>query len=342
MREKEGRMETTHGIAAHARRIREEFRQMGAEGHRLRMPAAWRAPLLFASPHSGRVYTESFKAASPLPLRDLRRNEDALVDRLFESCVELGAPLLEANFPRSYLDANRAADDLPPEWVEPVTPVPGRPGLRGRGADKWVADKRGGAPRRARLGLGVVPLIIDDRLAIYRHPPSREEALARVEALHGPYHAALQELTERSVREFGSCLLIDCHSMPGFAAGIPKSGMPKRGIPKRGTRRADIILGDGHGRTARARTLDMLESAFARRGYRVGRNHPYAGGYATLHYGRPDRGVEAVQVEINRELYLNRLTFRPRPGFETLARDIRDICAELIEELAPRRIEAAE
>ena len=312
--------------------IRDAF---GGVGHDVLRPRLWRAPVVFASPHSGNIYPDSFRDVSPLPLRDLRRNEDAHVDSLFAHVTELGAPLLRARFPRCYVDANRAGDDLPPEWRDSASEV--------RRSAKTVRSSKIGKPAKARsqgranLGLGVVPLIINERLGIYRHPPSRAEVRARIAALHAPYHAELARLLEESHRGFGRALLVDCHSMPGFAAGVRRGG---RAVAAE--RRADIILGDGHGRTAGAGTVDLLERLFAARGYRVGRNRPYAGGHTTLHYGQPDLGREAIQIEINRDLYLNAVTLAPKPGFERLRADLRAICEELMEAISPDRAEAAQ
>ena len=291
--------------------LRAEFGQ----GFDLRAPAFPRAGVVFASPHSGAHYPDAFVAGSGLGREALRRNEDALVDALFSCAPASGAPLLSARFPRSFVDVNRAGDDLPPEWQEPGA-VP--------------AVREGSAAYRARLGLGVVPLLISEREAIYSHPPSAAAVHARLDCLYRPYHSALKAQLDGALRRWDGALLVDCHSMPGSAVG------------RRGTPRADIVLGDAHGRAAREGTTALLEELFKARGYRVARNHPYAGGFATLHYGRPDRGVEAVQVEINRDLYLDPVTLGPSRGYARLSRDIAGIVGELVAARAPGLREAAE
>ena len=291
--------------------LRAEFGQ----GFDLRAPAFPRAGVVFASPHSGSHYPDGFIEASGLSADALRRNEDALVDTLFACAPAAGAPLLSARFPRSFVDVNRAGNDLPPEWREP-------------GADS--SFRQGSAAYRAHLGLGVVPLIISEREDIYRHPPSADAVRARLDALYHTYHAALGQQLDGARRRWGRALLVDCHSMPGSAVG------------RRGTPRADIVLGDAHGRAAAADTTALVEELFSARGYRVARNHPYAGGFATLNYGQPDRGVEAVQIEINRDLYLDPVTLGPNRGFSKLSRDIAGIVGELVAARAPGLQEAAE
>ena len=312
-----------------------ELAAFGGRGHDVVRPAravGWRAPVVFASPHSGDVYPPAFRAGSDQPLRVLARNADARVDDLFAGVTELGAPLISARFPRCYVDANRAGDDLPPEWADAWE----------KGCSGHSTPQEASLPAsayRADMGLGVVPLVIGERVGIYRHPPGVEAVRARLDALYRPYHGALADLLEEARSRFGRAVLVDCHSMPGFAAASVKGGRGNGAAP---VRRADIVLGDGHGTTASADVVDRLEAAFERRGFRVVRNRPYAGGFSTLHYGRPHSGVEAVQIEINRDLYLNPATGRVKRGYGRLVVDLRGVCAEVIAGLAPDMRAAAE
>ena len=308
--------------ATDADRRRALLRAFGGRGHDVHLPESWTSPVVFASPHSGGIYPDLLLRASPLTRRELRRNEDAFVDRLVACAPEFGAPMVSARFPRCFVDVNRASDDLPPEWREPCS------GALEAGASPTAAY-------RARMGLGVVPLVISENLSIYRHPPSREAVKARVEALYKPYHDTLRSLLHRAREAWGEALLVDCHSMPGFAAEV-------RGSRGRPNRRADIVLGDAHGRAASGVVTDLLHRAWERRGYHVVRNHPYAGGHTTLHYGRPSEGLHAVQVEINRDLYLHPVTLAPKPGFERLQRDMRGIVEEVTEAMRPGVALAAE
>lgn len=263
-------------------------------------PKSLTSPLIFASPHSGACYPPSFLSRSECSLTDLRQNEDAYIDALLACVTDFGAPLLSANFPRCYVDANRAPDELPKDWDG--------------SAKKLTA--------RAKAGFGVIPLIIAQNKPIYKTPLPKSIAALRMKALYYPYHDALKSLIAQAQNHFGQALIIDCHSMPGFAP--------------MGARRADIVLGDRYGLSCQPHVMDAIEHAFTSRGYSVTRNYPYAGGYVTQHYGVPSTGVEAVQIEINRDLYQNAVTLKAKPKpYQKLAADLADITEELIERLSP-------
>jgi len=236
-------------------------------------PARLCSPLIFSSPHSGSIYPKRFLAASRLDPLTLRRSEDAFVDELFLPCVALGAPLLRAKFPRAYLDVNREPYELDPKVFEGSLPE--------------YANTRS---LRVAVGLGTVPRVVGDAQPIYRQPISVSEGLGRIEALYRPYHERLRALVERTQRRFGLAVLIDCHSMPSNAADI--GGF-------------DIVLGDRYGASAAPRVIEILETSLLGAGYRVRRNKPFAGGFITEHFGAPDKGIHAVQIEIARALYLD-------------------------------------
>lgn len=273
-------------------------------GHAIERPAHWRAGVIFASPHSGNIYPQAFRSASILSSAQLRRNEDMYVDRLVSGAVAAGAPLLSARFPRCYVDVNRAPDELPQCW-----------------SDAPIKESA-----RAQAGIGVVPTHIGERAPIYRRPPSRADAKARVEQLYHPYHAALRGLIDEAQSRFGQALLVDCHSMPGFAP--------------MGSRRPDIILGDRFGQSCHPETLSDLRQILQAEGLSVAVNYPYAGGYVTDHYGRPDEGVEVIQIEINRDLYLNPITFAPKRGYDALADRLSHIVRQIIDSRAPQALAA--
>jgi N-formylglutamate amidohydrolase len=233
-------------------------------------PARRTAPFVFASPHSGRLYPSSFVAASRLGPIGLRRSEDAFVDELFMGVVECGAPLLAARFPRAYLDVNRAPGELDISMFDAPLGVSNDP-----------------AGPRVQAGLGVIPRIVRDGAEIYRGRLAASEAGERLTHLYHPYHAALSRLIEETRAQFGFAVLVDCHSMPS-AAAVP-----------------DVVLGDRYGISAAASLMRAAERMFERHGFSIARNSPYAGGYTTHLYGRPGRGVHALQVEINRSLYLD-------------------------------------
>jgi len=272
----------------------------------LYMPDRLQTGTVFASAHSGAIYPASFVKRSALSLADLRRNEDTFVDALFRPVQALGAPLLAARFPRCFVDVNRAHDEVPDEWLPDFGP----------------------STPRANLGLGVVPTIISEKREIYSRPLRPSVVEARLKALYRPYHTALKSLLSEAQDMFGSALLIDCHSMPGYSAS--------------GKRRSDIILGDRFGTSCHPDTLEQVKTAFKRQGYAVTLNHPYAGGYVTSHYGRPEQGIEAIQVEINRDLYLNPVNQTKNRDYDKLAADLTLITKEIIDGFGQRELIAAQ
>ncbi|MGN6096207.1 MAG: N-formylglutamate amidohydrolase [Bosea sp. (in: a-proteobacteria)] len=256
-------------------------------------PALQVVPVVVDVPHAGRRYPAGFVEQARLPLRGWRRSEDAFVDRLFEQGVALGAPLLVAEFPRAYLDVNREPYELDPRMFEGRVPP--------------FANTRS---MRVAGGLGTIPRIVGDAQEIYFGRIPVAEGLARIDGLYRPYHAALRGLVQRTQGIFGTCVLVDAHSMP--SAGLDRDGLAK----------SDIILGDRFGTSAAGYIVDIAEQAFSRQGLSVTRNRPYAGGFITEHYGAPAAGVHALQIEVNRALYMNEATLEPHDGFETLREGI--------------------
>jgi N-formylglutamate amidohydrolase len=256
-------------------------------------PQRLSAPFVFNSPHSGATYPTSFVKASKLDSLTLRRSEDTFVDELFLPAVELGAPLMRAHFPRAYLDVNREPYELDPKmFTEPLPPFANTRSLRVAG------------------GLGTIARVVADAHEIYARPLSVEEGLARIERLYKPYHAALGELIERVRAAFGICILIDCHSMP--SAG--RAGEVEL--------RPDFVLGDRYGTSCLSALTDWTQESLRRLGYVVGRNKPYAGGYITEHYGDPVKGVHALQIEVNRALYMDEARYTRARGFARVTADL--------------------
>ena len=218
------------------------------------------------------------------------------MDRLGAGAVSIGAPLLRAHFPRVFLDVNREPWELDPAMF--ADPLPG-----------YVKTR---TPRIA-AGLGTIPRAAGNGLEIYRAKLTFREARQRVERLHAPYHAALTALVEETRRRFGQALLVDLHSMPSASWG---------GRWREGAKGADIVLGDRYGTACSRNITAAADALLSDRGYSVVRNDPYSGGYTTRRYGRPDKGRHALQVEINRALYMHEATLAPRPGFARLARDL--------------------
>ena len=263
------------------------------------MPRVRTAPFVLCSPHSGRHYTPYFLNQSRLDPLTLRKSEDYCVDELFASAADLGAPLISARFPRAYLDVNREPYELDPELFDDVLP-----------------DFANTQSVRVIGGLGTIARIVADGEEIYRTPLRLEDALERIERLYVPFHEALAGLLEETRQQFGYAVLVDCHSMPSSLT------------TQSGSKRPQFVLGDRFGHACDLRLTRYLREAIAAAGYDVQLNRPYAGGYITEHYGRPARGVHAIQVEINRSLYMDETAIQPSRGFGKLQADIAGILAQ--------------
>ena len=273
-------------------------------GFDISLPQPQTAPFVLCSPHSGRVYPEAFLEQSRLSPLSLRKSEDCFVDDLFLPVAREGAPLIAARFPRAYLDVNREPYELDPELFIEALP-----------------DYANTQSVRVAGGLGTIARIVADGEEIYRSKLPLASGIDRVEQLYIPFHAALAELCETTRARFGYAILIDCHSMP--SASMAPAGGP----------RPDIVLGDRFGASADCKITRFLKDALTALGYEVQMNRPYAGGYITEHYGRPARDVHAVQIEINRGLYLNEQVLRPTGGFAELQRDLQSLAGPLFNEL---------
>ena len=262
-------------------------------------PAEQVAPVVFASPHSGRAYPSDFIAESHLDSAALRRSEDSFVDELFAAAPRLGAPLLVANFPRAWCDANREPWELDPAMF----------------ADR-LPPFCNTASGRVRAGFGTIARIVADGAPIYRRKLRFAEAENRIQTCWAPYHAALLQLINSTRSRFGACLLIDCHSMPTERAvgRVPVS----------------FVLGDAHGLSCAPGVIGHVEDWLRSRGHQARRNNPYAGGYVTRHYGNPGAGTHVLQVEISRSLYMVEASHLRRPGFAGVREELTSMTADLI------------
>ncbi len=270
--------------------------------HEIIQPQRQTLPLVFASPHSGSDYPAEFLAASCLDPMSLRRSEDSFVHEIFGCAPEMGAPLLHALFPRAFVDPNREPYELDPAVFK----------------DQLPPYANTSSPRVA-AGLGTIARVVANGANIYRRKLSLEEGLERIRSYYWPYHEALRELVETTKQRFGYCILIDCHSMPS-------SSRPKRG---RDAKRTAFVLGDCHGTTCAPVVTQRVEQVLTAKDYVVVRNTPYAGGFVTRHYGKPQSHIHCLQIEINRHIYMDESRIERRPNLKTLADDMRDVITVL-------------
>jgi len=271
--------------------------------YRLKMPDNRTTSVIFASPHSGRNYPWGFLRKSVLDEMVIRSSEDAFVDLLFADVPSFGAPLLSACAPRAYVDLNRSRDELDPALIANV--------------------KRTGLNPRVASGLGVIPRVVSGGRQIYRGKLSKYEADLRLAEHWQPYHDRLEMLVAQSCEQFGEAVLVDCHSMPHEAISS---------VTRLGGIKADVVLGDRFGASAGGNIVERIEAAFVAAGLNVVRNAPFAGAYIAQHYGRPSLNRHAIQIEIDRSLYMNEQQIRPNSNFQSfqklvssIARDISDI-----------------
>lgn len=269
-------------------------------------PVLQSVPFVFCSPHSGRIYPRHFLKQTRLDPLTLRKSEDSFVDELFQCVAALGAPLIAARFPRAYLDVNREPYELDPEMFS--EPLP---------------DFANSQSVRVVGGLGTIARIVADGEEIYGQRIPLAGAMERIERLYHPFHDALQRLIDSTRLRFGCAVLIDCHSMPSSAMAGTSAARP------------DFVLGDRFGASCDPRLTRLVKEVIASLGYDVQLNRPYAGGFITEHYGRPRRGVQALQIEINRGLYLDETSMTPTEGLPRLQDVLRRVMSHIFQEAPP-------
>lgn len=248
------------------------------------------APLIFASPHSGRRYPADLLADSRVSLISLRRSEDAYVDELFAGAAAHGAAVLSATVARAYVDLNRDPAELDPDMFDQRPP-----------------QSVHTTSARVQAGLGAIPRVSGDGQPIYRRKLALTDAERRIASVHQPYHALLQNLVAETKELFGCAVLVDCHSMPSNS---------------RGAHAPDVVLGDRFGASCHPSVTALAEATLRKLGYRVARNTPFAGGHTTQTYGRPAAHVHALQVEINRALYIDERTLERTNGYTRVRADM--------------------
>jgi N-formylglutamate amidohydrolase len=265
----------------------------------LLQPDEQAAPVVFCSPHSGRIYPKALLDASRLDPHTLRKSEDCFVDELFKCVVALGAPLIAARFPRAYLDVNREPYELDPELFSGRLPE--------------FANTQSA---RVIGGLGTIARVVADTEEIYRERLPIAAAFERIERLYRPFHSALADLLESTRKQFGMAVLIDCHSMPSASIGQLAGGRPH------------FVLGDRFGTSCDTRLTRFIRDVLQGAGYEVQINRPYAGGFITEYYGNPGMGVQSLQLEINRSLYLDEPSLSKNKEFPKLVRTLSEMAAK--------------
>ena len=261
--------------------------------------------MLLSVPHSGRDYPDWLVDMARSGRAPLERLEDPYVDRLIWRALGLGCGAVIARAPRAAIDCNRGEDEVDPAVIA-------------QSAARAVGV-------RARGGLGIVPARTHSDGYLWRRSISPTQLDERLEAAHRPYHAAIEAELAALRDRFGGAVLIDCHSMPP----------PKDGVP-------EIVIGDRHGRSAGGRMTSEAMAIVRSEGFAAGLNHPFAGGHVLERHGNPGSGVHALQIEIDRRLYLDEDLATPGPGFDRLARLIETLAARLGEALALPAATAAE
>jgi len=276
---------------------------MSGETFEIRSPAGESAPLLFDSPHSGRVYPPDFGAAAQIA--DLRRGEDAYVDELLGGCVDFGVTLLLALYPRCYLDVNRVPDDIDAGMLE----------------EEWPG--RLSPSEKSERGLGLFRRLVIPGIPIYDRLLSVAEVQARISSVYFPYHAALAGLRAELLERHGRLWHINWHSMKSVGNAMTPDG--------EGAERPDFVVGDLRGKSADVSFTRLVVDLLEGQGYRVSVNDPYSGGLILREMGDPAAGVHSIQIEMNRALYLDELAVEKTAGFFSLRGSLKRFTAQLAE-----------
>jgi N-formylglutamate amidohydrolase len=259
-------------------------------------------PLVLDSPHSGREFPADFDAA--VTEAELREAEDCYVDELYAGARELGAPLLAAAFPRTYVDPNRHAGDVDLDLIDGEWP--------------WEYRPSG----KAGIGKALIWRTLEDGRPIYSSRLKPERVFSRIERFHQPYHRALRDRLDAAHRRFGRVLHINCHSMRSVAGRQSADG--------EGSVRADFVLGDRDGTTCDPRFTGFVRAALAGMGYGVKVNDPYKGVELVRAYSDPKAGRHSLQIEINKRLYMDEQTLQKNAGFDKIQAHLAELLREVL------------
>ena len=271
-------------------------------------PRGASVPLVLDSPHSGTDYPEDFRAA--VSLDQLRQAEDSYVDELYASGPSVGATLITARFPRSYIDANRSLLDIDATLLEAPWPGPAIPSAK------------------TQKGIGLIWRVLDSGDSIYARKLSIEEVKARIVRFHQPYQRAVKDALDHAHDHFGGVWHLNLHSMPAVSGRISEEGPGKL--------RADFVLGDRDGSTCEAEFTAQVAQALRAMGYEVRVNDPYKGVELVRAFSDPKAGRHSLQIEVNRRLYMDERTREKTAGFATLKRNL-DTLLEAVAAYAAQR-----
>ena len=272
-----------------------------SETFKLKLKNRGRFKTIFSSPHSGRNYLKAFLENTALEIDELRSSEDAFIGEIFEGAVNYGSAFLEANFPRCFIDLNRSHLELDPKLIE--------------GNFEFESSAKNFA------GLGVIPRLSGMGNPIYKGTLSFDEVQKRLKEFYFPFHETLANLILSAKTSFGYAVLFDCHSMPSSFRSIEGFGSRSNSI--------DIVLGDLNGVSCNRYLTEMAKDIFERHGFSVKINRPFAGGFITKNYGNPTQRVHALQLEINRGLYMNEEKIELNEDFPAFKETFLEIIKEL-------------
>ncbi len=256
------------------------------------------SPVVLSVPHAGRDYPLALRAALRAPVAALSTLEDRHVD-LVARAARGRETMLVQRVARAWIDLNRAEFERDPKLD-----------------DGAVSTAQPLQSIKVRSGLGLVPRRTALAGDLWRRRLSGEEVDCRIAADHRPYHAALDRALAAAKRRFGTAILLDVHSMPSVA----------------GRGGAQVVLGDRFGRAAASRFVHRLEGEIERAGLRAALNTPYAGGHILDRHARPEAGIHAIQLELDRALYLDRRLDMLGPGFDATMVLVRNLIAALADE----------
>ena len=250
--------------------------------------------IIFNSPHSGSYYNKDFLNSTDLEIYDLRTSEDTFVSELFNSAKTFSSVLMEAKFPRSFVDLNRSHLELDPNII----------------TGNFYFEKTA----RNMAGLGVIPRFSGNGKEIYTKPITIEDAQKRLEYFYFPYHQFLKYLILESQKRLGYTVLFDCHSMPS------KLNMENKNSNKNNN--SDIILGDANGTSCSPFITEKVKKIFENYNFFVTKNHPFSGGFITKNYGDPDNNIHVIQIEINKKLYMDEINIQKNVNFESFRKKL--------------------